>query len=264
MNPQNMAQLAQALRAQKASEIELAGLDETNKYDMQMRDTPLAKANQFGHLNPLLAMATAAKGIMGQNRVQESKGARDAARMAGVENANALPLYQEQQRVNALKLAGEQRTEDMALAANKKGAPQAWVRPDGQGLVHGYPTAGGLKTEDNVVVDLDGRVPYAQYQAGQSAKTKAGSKAQNGGYTASQMGTEMARFRKEVMPIAPVVQGLKNLDALVAAEPNPSENISGIGFGVGGSGMLGQFNRALFSGEEGQRIHAAWTQHSRL
>tara|TARA_R110000851_G_scaffold129651_1_gene262747 strand:+ start:28484 stop:30343 length:1860 start_codon:yes stop_codon:yes gene_type:complete len=87
------AKLVAALRAHKAAEMKLAGLDETNAYDLQMRDTPLAKANQFGHLNPLLAIATAAKGIIGQNRVQESKAARDLSRVNMAQTGGAQTEY---------------------------------------------------------------------------------------------------------------------------------------------------------------------------
>jgi hypothetical protein len=189
--------LANELRMGSSAKAEMAGLNEKNAYNKSMRDSPLAKANRFGHLNPMLGIAQGMKGILGQQKVWDGEDARAAARQKVAAAENSLPLYQAQVAANkvvrdakeyddtasALPVAALAKVNDLKAAETKKdtrtkaaaalkatallgaqGANDVYVTPDGKNPINvSYTKDGPVNTKTGKHVDLTGLITHEHY-----------------------------------------------------------------------------------------------------
>tara|TARA_R110000737_G_scaffold56892_4_gene81796 strand:+ start:515 stop:1798 length:1284 start_codon:yes stop_codon:yes gene_type:complete len=99
--------LSLALRQKAQGEADLMGLDEEYARASNLRDNTKSKINKYGTVSPLSLVADVINQSRGRKEMRELAPQRTAARTAISDNANALPLYQEQQNQAARELTAE-------------------------------------------------------------------------------------------------------------------------------------------------------------
>ena len=114
--------LSLALRQKAQGEADLMGLDEEYARASNLRDNTKSKINKYGTVSPLSLVADVINQSRGRKEMRELAPQRTAARTAISDNANALPLYQEQQNQAARELTAEnlEFDRDTALTKTKK------------------------------------------------------------------------------------------------------------------------------------------------
>lgn len=98
---QNLKQLSLALRNNSQAKADLAGLDEQYGEATKLRDSQSAKINQYGTVSPFSVIADVINNSRGRKNVRELAPQRTAARTGVADTANALPLFNAQQKINA-------------------------------------------------------------------------------------------------------------------------------------------------------------------
>jgi len=98
---QNLQQLSLALRNGAQGKAKLAGLDEQYGDAKGLRDSQGASINKYGTASPLAVVADVINNSRGRKGMREIAPTRAAARTNVAANANALPLYNAQQKQNA-------------------------------------------------------------------------------------------------------------------------------------------------------------------
>jgi len=203
--------LSSALRNTASAEQKLAGLNEKAEQYKQMRDTPVAEANQFGYLSPMLGLASALRGVVGERKMRAQQPERDAIRQTIAEGASALPLYKAGQEEKARKLAEKHAdraydrgvlefntTEDNQLSAakalaesraNARNAPEAWVNSDGTGQVTGFMTDSGFIGADGLPIDVSNKIPYREYSVATRSVARNKAKAKKDGEPLDRVGS---------------------------------------------------------------------------
>ena len=191
--------LTLALRDGSQAKAKLAGFDEDYERANALRTTSdFNQPDRYGQLSTLGVLSDVIGQSQGRKQMRELKPHREAARMAVAENENAPALYQAkvaadkvvrdqtnlENKAAALKqaaaLANKQKVDAAALVAeadaSKRNEPEAWVNPDGSGIVNGFNTPSGFVGQDGKVADIRGKIPYREYSiATRDAKKGSGS-----------------------------------------------------------------------------------------
>ena len=117
--------LSLALRQKAQGEADLMGLDEEYARASNLRDNTKSKINKYGTVSPLSLVADVINQSRGRKEMRELAPQRTAARTAISDNANALPLYQEQ--IAANKTAYD-KTQDVLTQFNTDAANKESLR----------------------------------------------------------------------------------------------------------------------------------------
>lgn len=274
-----LAQLrAEMLRGNQAKS-QLAGLDEQFTRANSMRDAGMTAPNKYGYASPLQAVADIMKNSTGRRQARELAPQREAARQAIGASANALPLYQAQQQLNKDAQA-QDNYEATALAKTSAAQKLAAVKADDRSLATYIDaqtgetfTVGNAANGRSYVMDAEGNetaidmstlVPQSEYIARQKAQTTADKAARYGGLTSAALQTGLKEYRKKVDTLSPIVQGVNNLNEMLAGLPDANKDIPGIGVIEGGSGSTAsavRYAKDILGGDStAQKINAAWTQ----
>ena len=244
----NLDELRLSLDRGAQAESNLVGLDERYGRANALRDQPIANVKGNATATGLGAIANLMNSYTGNRRAAGLETERTAAReqMAGAKNA--LPMYQMQQNENryqeellsdktAIDLAAQNRIEDQDIATSIRAQAQA----------NTLQKATALKKQQ----DLDRQATL------DAAALKAGS------MSSSQI-RELGAYRKRIDELSPIVNGVSDMNVMLAPYNDPDANIPGVGRIEGGSGTWGGLTRAVGDmtrgDNQGEKIFAKFTQ----
>lgn len=167
--------LTLALRKGSQAKAGLAGLDEDYSRALDLStESNFNKIDQYGNVGTLGLIGDMIGQSQGRKKLRELAPQREAARTSIADNENALGLYQAklaqnkvlQDQTNVENKASAL-TQAAALAAEAKAgarnAPEAWVNPDGSGVINGFNTDAGFVDGDGNPVNIENKIPYEHY-----------------------------------------------------------------------------------------------------
>lgn len=183
--------LTLALRQGSQAKGNLAGLDEdyTRALDLST-DTNFNKIDKYGNVGTLGVIGDMIGQSQGRKKLRELRPERMAARSAIADNENALGLYQAklaenkviQDQTNVENKASALKQAAAAAAAAKASArntPEAWVNPDGSGVVNGFNTDAGFVDGNGKRVNIEGKVPFKEHSLAINKASGRGGKAKD-------------------------------------------------------------------------------------
>lgn len=245
--------LSLALRQKAQGEADLMGLDEEYARASNLRDNTKSKINKYGTVSPLSLVADVINQSRGRKEMRELAPQRTAARTAISDNANALPLYQEQ--IAADKTAYD-KTQDVLAQSNTDAAAKESIRRFGltQATAKAKQNALDAKNKQDRIDKMDGRtnatyinptsqetftvqigvngqaqvfdkdnkptgmnitdlVPYKDWIAQQKALAEAKS---GGGLSSTALQTGLDKLEKKIKPVESMQLAVERLDAVLA------------------------------------------------
>ena len=274
-----LEELQRALAQNAAAGQGLKGLEEQQAQAMALRGAPQPKINQYGDVSPLSVIANMMRQSQGRKQTRELKPQIEQARAQVAEGEHALPLFklqQEQEKANAAtarqvkedafkreKFEYEQ-AQDVKTAATAAGSRDRATYYDPT-TGDPYTVAIGPKGKAYAIddkgketpVDITNFVTDATWSRLQKEKATKAAKDKRGGLTAGQLQTGLDKFDKKIAPVEDIIQGVQELDKLIAPYMEGGEkeggNVPGIGLVAGQQGTLGDVAR-LIGGEDSQAV----------
>ena len=275
----NIEELQRALRQGSDAKARLAGLDEQYQ-QAQDRGVATTEKDRYGQVSPLSVLAD----VVGQSRsrrdMRELAPQREAARSNIAQHENAQGLFnavRQQEQDNqiqanwtddhALKLAQQRQSEAREVSRQEELA----AKLDLESQVGEPTTVWDIETgaRQDITFDPQGnpftlttqglQEPFDMTGFSTTKPEKATKNSKYGGLTPNALQTGLKEYRKALNPLAPIIQGVNNLNSMLAKLPDANKDIPGIGRLEGGSTWGAQLLRAAGS-QEGENIHAAWTQ----
>ena len=248
--------LSLALRQKAQGEADLMGLDEEYARASNLRDNTKSKINKYGTVSPLSLVADVINQSRGRKEMRELAPQRTAARTAISDNANALPLYQEQ--IAANKTAYD-KTQDVLAQSNTDKAAKESIRRFGLTQATAKTKQDALDAKNKQdrldkmnertnatyinptsqetftvqigvngqaqVFDIDNKptemnitdlVPYNDWIAQQKALAKAEAESGSGGLSLNALQTGLDKLEKKIKPVESMQLAVERLDAVLA------------------------------------------------